>query len=71
MSRRAAKRKARGEDVQRALEKKGITIRGPWKGLAEEAPHAYKDIDRVVNVVHKAGLARRVARMVPLGVMKG
>jgi tRNA-splicing ligase RtcB len=71
MSRRAAKRKARGEDVQRALEKEGITVRGPWKGLAEEAPHAYKDIDRVVNVVHKAGLARKVARMVPLGVMKG
>jgi tRNA-splicing ligase RtcB len=71
MSRRAAKRKARGEDVQRALAQEGITVRGPWKGLAEEAPHAYKDIDRVVNVVHKAGLARRVARMVPLGVMKG
>jgi len=71
MSRRAAKRKARGEDVQRALEEQGITVRGPWKGLAEEAPHAYKDIDRVVNVVHKAGLARKVARMVPLGVMKG
>ncbi len=40
-------------------------------GLAEEAPHAYKDIDRVVNVVHSAGLALKVARMVPLGVMKG
>jgi tRNA-splicing ligase RtcB len=71
MSRTAAKKKARGEDVQRALAKEGITVRGPWKGLAEEAPHAYKDIDRVVNVVHKAGLARKVARMVPLGVMKG
>jgi tRNA-splicing ligase RtcB len=71
MSRSAAKRKARGEDVQRDLKKQGITVRGPWKGLAEEAPHAYKDIDRVVNVVHKAGLARKVARMVPLGVMKG
>jgi tRNA-splicing ligase RtcB len=71
MSRTAAKKKARGEDVQRALAQQGITVRGPWKGLAEEAPHAYKDIDRVVNVVHRAGLARKVARMVPLGVMKG
>lgn len=71
MSRTAARKKARGEDVQRGLAQEGITVRGPWKGLAEEAPHAYKDIDRVVNVVHKAGLARRVARMVPLGVMKG
>jgi tRNA-splicing ligase RtcB len=71
MSRRAATRKMRGEEVRRRLEAQGITVRGPWKGLAEEAPHAYKDIDRVVNVVHKAGLARKVARMVPLGVMKG
>jgi len=71
LSRRAATRKMRGEEVQRRLEAEGITVRGPWKGLAEEAPHAYKDIDRVVNVVHKAGLARKVARMVPLGVMKG
>ncbi|UCC76872.1 MAG: RtcB family protein [Anaerolineales bacterium] len=71
LSRRAATRKMRGEEVRRRLEAQGITVRGPWKGLAEEAPHAYKDIDRVVNVVHKAGLARKVARMVPLGVMKG
>ncbi len=40
-------------------------------GLAEEAPAAYKDLDRVVQVVHEAGLARRVARTRPLGVMKG
>lgn len=71
MSRHAVMKQVRGEDVQRALAAKGITVRGPWKGLAEEAPDAYKDIDRVVNVVHKAGLARKVARMVPLGVIKG
>jgi tRNA-splicing ligase RtcB (3'-phosphate/5'-hydroxy nucleic acid ligase) len=41
------------------------------KGLAEEAPFAYKDVDRVVRVVEQAGLARRVARLVPLGVVKG
>ena len=71
MSRHAVMRQLRGEQVQQRLAQQGITIRGPWKGLAEEAPEAYKDIDRVVNVVHKAALARKVARMVPLGVMKG
>jgi tRNA-splicing ligase RtcB len=71
MSRHAVMRQVRGEEVQRRLAQQGITIRGPWKGLAEEAPEAYKDIDRVVSVVHKAGLAHKVARMVPLGVIKG
>jgi tRNA-splicing ligase RtcB len=71
MSRHAVMRQVRGEDVQRTLAEQGITVRGPWKGLAEEAPQAYKDIDRVVSVVHKAGLARKVARTVPLGVIKG
>jgi tRNA-splicing ligase RtcB len=41
------------------------------KGLAEEAPFAYKDVERVVSVVERAGLARRVARLVPIGVVKG
>lgn len=71
MSRHAVMRQVRGEDVQRSLELKGITVRGPWKGLAEEAPDAYKDIDSVVQVVHRAGLASKVARLVPLGVIKG
>jgi len=71
MSRRAAQRQVRAEELQGRLAQQGITIRGRWKGLAEEAPEAYKDIDRVVNVVHKAGLARKVARTVPLGVIKG
>jgi len=71
MSRHAIARKMRGEDVQRRLAERGITVLGPWKGLAEEAPEAYKDIDRVVDVVHQAGLARKVARTVPLGVIKG
>jgi len=70
-SRHAASRQIRGEDLQRRLADRGITVRGPWKGLAEEAPEAYKDIDSVVNVVVKAGLARLVARTVPLGVVKG
>jgi tRNA-splicing ligase RtcB len=71
LSRHAATRAMRGEDVQRQLAEEGIVVRGPWKGLAEEAPGAYKDIDRVVSVVHKAGLARKVAKTVPLGVIKG
>ena len=48
--------------------------RGPWnvqQGLAEEAPLAYKDIDKVVEVVHQAGLAGKVARLFPLAVIKG
>nr|MBC7245084.1 RtcB family protein [Chloroflexota bacterium] len=71
LSRHASTRQVRGEEVQQRLAQQGITVRGPWKGLAEEAPEAYKDIDRVVHVVHEAGLARKVAKMVPLGVMKG
>ncbi|MBL7183429.1 MAG: intein-containing RctB family protein [Anaerolineae bacterium] len=72
MSRRAAKRKIRGEDLQKELAEKGIVVKGgSWKGLAEEAPAAYKDVDRVVNVVHSLGIARKVARVVPLGVIKG
>jgi len=72
LSRAAAKREARGEDVVEELRQKGIVVRGAsMKGIAEEAPGAYKDVDRVVNVVHRAGIARKVARLRPLGVIKG
>jgi len=72
MSRRAAKEKIQGQELQQELAEKGIVVRGgSWKGLAEEAPAAYKDVDRVVNVVHSTGVARKVARVVPLGVIKG
>jgi tRNA-splicing ligase RtcB len=54
------------------LEARGITVRAAGlKTLAEEAPEAYKDVDRVVTVVHGAGISRRVARMTPLAVVKG
>ena len=54
------------------LEAQGIHVRaGSMAGLAEEAPDAYKDIDSVVEVVHGAGLARKVVRLRPLAVMKG
>jgi len=72
MSREAAKKKVRGQELQRELAESGIIVRGgSMAGLAEEAPEAYKDVDRVVNVVHSAGIARKVARLVPLGVIKG
>ena len=72
MSRRAAKRKIRGSELRERLEAQGIQVRaGSMSGLAEEAPEAYKDIDRVVEVVHQAGLARKVAKLRPLAVMKG
>ena len=54
------------------LEAQGIVVRCPSnQGLAEEAPFAYKDVGHVVSIVERAGLARRVARLVPLGVVKG
>ena len=72
MSRTAAKKKIDGGTLRRELEERGIQVRaGSLAGLAEEAPDAYKDIDAVIEVVHGAGLARKVARLRPLGVMKG
>ena len=72
MSRGEAKRSIAGSDLRRQLEAKGIVVRCPSnQGLAEEAPHAYKDVERVVDVVHQAGLARKVARLRPVGVVKG
>jgi tRNA-splicing ligase RtcB len=72
MSRHAAKRRQSGPDVRRELEARGIVVRCASSGdLSEEAPYAYKDVDRVVEVVHAAGLATKVARLRPLGVVKG
>jgi len=62
----------RGEKLRGDLEQDGIVIRaGSLGGLAEEAPQAYKSIDRVVAVVESAGIARIVARVEPLAVIKG
>jgi tRNA-splicing ligase RtcB len=72
LSRTAARKEIHGADLRRQLEQQGIAVRSPSnKGLAEEAPFAYKDIERVVDVVERAGLARRVVRLVPIGVVKG
>jgi tRNA-splicing ligase RtcB len=72
MSRGEAKRTRPGHEVRRELESQGIIVRCPSSSeLAEEAPTAYKDVERVVEVVHQAGLARKVVRLKPLGVVKG
>lgn len=72
MSRHEAKRRFRGEKIKEELEKKGIELRSTsWRGVAEEASQAYKDVDEVVRVSHEAGIGRLVAKVVPVGVMKG
>jgi tRNA-splicing ligase RtcB (3'-phosphate/5'-hydroxy nucleic acid ligase) len=72
MSRSAAKRAVTGGALRKQLEADGIVVRSPSRaGLAEEAPLAYKDVDAVVEVVEQVGLARRVARLRPIGVIKG
>ena len=72
MSRHAALRVRSGQAVRKELEEQGIVVRSlSNKGLAEEAPIAYKDINNVVEVVERAGLAKKVARLKPLGVVKG
>ena len=72
MSRKAAKRQVHGGELRDKLEAQGIAIRaGSLRGLAEEAPIAYKDVSRVVAIVHNAGIARKVARLRPIAVVKG
>ena len=72
MSRKAAKKSIRGAALREELEGRGILVRaGSMSGLAEEAPKAYKDVDRVVEVVHSAGIAKKVARLRPIAVIKG
>lgn len=72
MSRTQALKKVFGADLKRELEEQGLVIMaGSTKGLAEEAPQAYKDVSQVVEVVHGAGMARKVARLRPMAVIKG
>ncbi|MEM5812535.1 MAG: RtcB family protein, partial [Candidatus Aenigmatarchaeota archaeon] len=71
-SRAAMTKNLRGEAVKAELEKRGILIRAAsWRGIVEEAPQAYKEIDEVARVSDEAGIGKRVARLVPLGVVKG
>jgi tRNA-splicing ligase RtcB len=72
MSRKKAKKIIRGSKLREELEGRGIQIRaGSMSGLAEEAPSAYKDVDRVVEVVQGAGIAKKVAKLRPIAVIKG
>jgi len=72
MSRAKAKRAVRGSKLREQLEARGIIIRCESDpGLAEEAPLAYKDVDNVVSIVHEAKIAKKVARLRPMAVIKG
>jgi tRNA-splicing ligase RtcB len=72
LSRARATKKAKGRAIHRELEDKGIFVQSRGKRtLKEEMPDAYKDISQVVEVVHEANLAHKVARLRPLGVIKG
>ncbi|MCK4283597.1 MAG: RtcB family protein [Candidatus Brocadiae bacterium] len=72
LSRKAAIRKAKGRSIKKELAEKGIIVRYEGRTtLAEEMPEAYKDVDAVVSVMHEAGITRKVARLRPIGVVKG
>ena len=72
LSRSAAKKGVTAKEIQKELESRGIIVQSLTReGLTEEKPEAYKDIETVVDVVHGAGLASRVARLRPIGVVKG
>jgi tRNA-splicing ligase RtcB len=72
LSRGAAKRAIRGADIIRELGSRGILVKaGSISALAEEAPQAYKDVAEVIDVVHQAGISRKVAMATPMAVIKG
>jgi len=72
MSRHQAIKAAKGRAIARELEDKGIIVKGASRGtIVEEIPDAYKDVTDVVNVVHHAGISLKVAKLVPMGVIKG
>jgi tRNA-splicing ligase RtcB len=72
MSRTQARKQWHGREVVSRLAARGVIVRSPsFRGIAEEAPGAYKDVDAVVEATEAAGLARRVARLTPLVCVKG
>ncbi len=72
LSRKKAKKSVHGPSLREKLEAAGVRVRaGSMAGLAEEAPIAYKDVNRVVEVVHGAGIAKKVAKLTPIAVIKG
>jgi tRNA-splicing ligase RtcB (3'-phosphate/5'-hydroxy nucleic acid ligase) len=72
MSRAGAKREYCGEEVKKLLESKGILVKAnSMPVVAEEAPGAYKNVDKVVEIAHKAGISKLVGKMLPIAVAKG
>ncbi|MEE9200716.1 MAG: RtcB family protein [Candidatus Brocadiales bacterium] len=72
MSRTRASRSVRGKDIVKAMQELGVIVQATgWRTLSEEIPEAYKDVTEVVDVVHNAGIARKVVQLRPLGVIKG
>ena len=72
MSRTEAVRVSKGRSVTEEMAARGVTVMAASRGtLGEEMPEAYKDVSKVVQVVHNAGIGRLVARIVPIGVIKG
>ena len=72
LSRTAVRKGKNAPEEQRKLEQNGILVRSESRdGILEELPEAYKNVDEVIDVVHKAGLAKKVARLRPMGVIKG
>ena len=72
MSRHAAIRASKGRSIRKELLDRGVYARARGRtGLEEEQPDAYKDVTSVVNVLHTAGISRKVAKLCPLGVIKG
>jgi tRNA-splicing ligase RtcB len=72
MSRSQAKKKLSGKEIAAGLLKEGIIVRAPNEdAIADEAPEVYKSSEEVVNVVHEVGISKLVARLVPIGVIKG
>lgn len=72
MSRHKAKKAAKGRSIEKELKEQGIIVRGASRAtLVEEIPEAYKDVNNVVQVVHEAGISKKVVRLRPVGVVKG
>jgi tRNA-splicing ligase RtcB len=72
MSRSRASRTVKGKNIIKAMQDLGVIVKASgWRTLAEEIPEAYKDVTEVVDVVHNAGIARKVVQLKPLGVIKG
>ena len=72
MSRTQARKRFRGDQLQRELMERGIYVRSAsYAGLAEEAGPCYKDIDEVIDVVDRAGISKKVVKFLPIGNIKG